>query len=201
MERNGTSFDVYVGLKSASIRTTTSDQVVTDRLVQWDSASCSQAIFADACELCKHAALSIGTPAIMAVVTGIPQLMTDLLRSLSDQDVRCQKAFGILTGIWGLGSTLVSLNSFAASCRRGLNNLEGQAWHVGPGLAIATVAVVLKVVDIFIHCIIVVPEKPKSWDKLAPKSNGTIGTTAESVELGNDKNSGVVVFEEESDKL
>ena len=48
----------------------------------------------EACHKCRQAALATVLPAVMALVTALPQLTTDLVRSLPDQDVRCQKAFG-----------------------------------------------------------------------------------------------------------
>ena len=55
--------------------------VVNDEIVSWDDASCDQstAAVASACGQCKDAAGSVVTLAIMAVVTSLTQLTTDLV--------------------------------------------------------------------------------------------------------------------------
>ena len=176
---NMTSTKVFVGLRSVAIRTETYDddslsrvKTINEHVISWNTEICEQELSTEICTSCRDAVLSTGTPAIMAIVTALPQLATDLLRSLEDQDVRCQKAFGIITGVFGLLSTLVSLNTFGLSCRRSLDTLPGQTWEVGPGLALATSAVVLKVVDIGIHCIVPVPEIPTAHETLHPSKKG-----------------------------
>jgi hypothetical protein len=103
--------------------------------------------------------------AIMGVATLLPQLATDLLRSQADLGLRCQKVFGLLTGIWGLVS---SLSIFARTCRRDLEAVRGSAdFAYGPGFICFAVATFLKAFDVIAHAILAVPEDPKAHRTLA----------------------------------
>lgn len=165
---NGTVTESYIGLRAIALRTIPAKGSSTVQVIDWEQADCATFVQDGACRACKTAVLDIGTPAIMAIVTIIPQLTTDLVRSLPDQDVRCQKAFGIITGLFGLLSTLQSLNAFGYSCRRSLNDIDGQTWEIGPGLTLSFVAAVLKTVDVAIHGYVTVPRTPPAHQRLRP---------------------------------
>jgi hypothetical protein len=168
--QNGTKIEMFVGLQNVAIRINSDEKVF-----QWDNAKCSELLASDSCEKCRSAVFEIGTPALMALVTAFPQLSTDLVRSLPDQDVRCQKAFGIITGLWGLFSTLAALNAFGYSCRRSLDAISNQTWKVGPGLGLAVAAAALKVIDVVIHAYVAVPNDPPSHYHLKPGGKGLGG--------------------------
>ena len=197
IERNGTRFQIYVGLQSAAVRSIRGT-ISTETIIDWKTTECEDLLFSEACSSCREVALSTGTPSIVAIVTGFPQLFTNLLRSLSDQDVRCQKTFGIITGCWGFFSTLVALNAFAFSCRRSLDAHPGQEWFIGPGLALATIACFFKIIDVTIHSLVPVPEDPPAHKRLSPyqlrstndppkkqRPNGTPETNSMCTELSN----------------
>jgi hypothetical protein len=81
---------------------------------------------------------------------------------------------GILTGVLGLLSTLAALNSFGDTC---FANLDSDVDHVsidkhpGPAFILLLVASVLKIVDIWAHCIVPVPEVDY-WTPEGPGDDG-----------------------------
>ncbi|GMI22737.1 hypothetical protein TeGR_g2048 [Tetraparma gracilis] len=170
--------DVFVGLRAITVEYSPSNSTT----YRWDTAECPGILSADVCEPCKEAALGTVTLTIMGLVTYFPQLTTDLLRSQRDLDVRCQKVFGVLTGLWGCFSTLLALNSFRTSCRVHLDDLPGNDWYPGPGLVAITIASAIKIFDVALHLYVQVPEPPPSHRVLRAHDEGKVGAE-EQVEL------------------
>lgn len=96
---------LYIGLNGIVVDTTSAlrgfdgEEV---KFINWDEAQCTSTIQMRACEACKTQATGSSTMAIMGVITTVPQLTTDLLRAFAENDLYCQKAFGIVTGLFGM---------------------------------------------------------------------------------------------------
>lgn len=82
----GTS-KVYLGLAYLRFENATG-QVIEGSI---DNVDCK---IPDLCDNCKNAAASTFTPAIMSLVTLIPQLMTDMQRWNRGGDLNCQRVCG-----------------------------------------------------------------------------------------------------------
>lgn len=70
-------------------------------------------------------------------------------------------SIGIVTGFLGLFLTLAALNAFAVACYTDLEpaqDLSTVEKYPGPALVLLVVATVLKVVDIWAHFIVPLPE-------------------------------------------
>lgn len=144
---------VYVGLSGVAYQYTGDDDLIDDDLkfLDWDEYEC---VGDDDCDgkTCADAASALVTMAILGAVTQLGQLTTDLQRSTVAGDLNCQKTMGIVTGIFGLVSTLYSLTGFTASC-----------WHVsdkmtvGPGLVLIVLGNVVKLYDVACHAILPTP--------------------------------------------
>jgi len=114
------------------------------------------------CSDCETACQSTYMVAIMALVTSIPQLTTDIQRSTIEGDVNCQKFLGIFTGLLGTATTLASLSTFADGCHANLPegdflNMGEVSWALGPSFVILLLATLLKPLDVIFHCIVPVP--------------------------------------------
>jgi hypothetical protein len=128
------------------------------RSVHWEDQRCNLRFSSELCKNCAAVAMSSTTFAILALITTIPQLQTDLLRAHACNDVRCQKAFGIFTGLWGLFSNMMSLQQFHLACKVDLDRQSGATWNAGIGLQCITIATFLKVFDVLCHAVVPVPK-------------------------------------------
>jgi len=131
------------------------------KFINWKEASCKNTfLMRDSCNACKDVASSSSTMAIMGVITTIPQLTTNFLRAFPDNDLRCQKAFGIATGLFGMITNLMALQLFNLVCHKDLDS-DGNYFVAGSGLICISLASILKIYDIVAHCIIPVPRNIK----------------------------------------
>ena len=121
------------------------------------------------CTRCRDSAVGFGTAMILAVVTCIPTIQTDIQRAYRKYDLNCQKFLAVFVG--GLFSCLNTLASFAGfldNCRRGLPEKPFSSsasvsdvrarWDLGIGLTLLIIATFFKLVDAAIHCAIKTPE-------------------------------------------
>ena len=129
------------------------------RPVLWKDQRCNLQYFSgQLCKECADLAISSTSFAFMALVTTIPQLQTDLLRAHACNDIRCQKAFGMFTGVWGLFSNLMTLQQFYLVCKVQFDKLPNVTWNTGIGLAAIAVATFLKIFDVLCHAFVPVPK-------------------------------------------
>ena len=154
---------IYIGLNSLVVDSREIEGLGTVainqlRRVAWRESDCVAKVAAPAaCKACQEIAMSSTTFTILALITTIPQLQTDLLRAFGKNDVRCQKAFGIVTGLWGMYSNLMPLQQFNLACRVGLNELAHATWSPGLGLQCIVIATFLKAIDVLCHMLVPVP--------------------------------------------
>mmetsp|Transcript_1857 Transcript_1857/g.5281 ORF Transcript_1857/g.5281 Transcript_1857/m.5281 type:complete len:353 (-) Transcript_1857:405-1463(-) len=133
----------------------------------WDDACSAYSINAT-CERCRDGMPTTSTMIITSILTQTIQIATDLQRSTPYGDVNCQKVMGIVTGLYGLFSGLLSLRSFADSCW----NVQPDMFSIqnypeigdlhldlgpGPGVILMFVATALKAVDVLLHLITPTP--------------------------------------------
>jgi hypothetical protein len=143
------------------------------------------------CTRCRDSALGFGTAMILAVVTCIPTIQTDVQRAYRKYDLNCQKFLAVFVG--GLFSCLNTLASFAGfldNCRRSLpekpftssatvSDLRAR-WDLGIGLTLLIIATFFKLIDAAIHCAIKTPDVCH-MDKAARIAHGKkVGTAAPS---------------------
>ena len=131
------------------------------QLVNWNEATCENALYMkESCEACKSVASSSSTMAIMGVITTFPQMTTDFLRAFPENDLRCQKAFGVVTGLFGMITNLISLQLFNTVCHKDLDG-EGNYFSPGSGLICIWLASMFKLCDVIAHCLVPVPKNYK----------------------------------------
>eukprot|EP00603_Paraphysomonas_imperforata_P003605 CAMPEP_0114432854 /NCGR_PEP_ID=MMETSP0103-20121206/11380_1 /TAXON_ID=37642 ORGANISM="Paraphysomonas imperforata, Strain PA2" /NCGR_SAMPLE_ID=MMETSP0103 /ASSEMBLY_ACC=CAM_ASM_000201 /LENGTH=252 /DNA_ID=CAMNT_0001602563 /DNA_START=45 /DNA_END=803 /DNA_ORIENTATION=- len=129
---------------------------------EWDDVDCENTVLvqdgADACTSCADAALGIVSTVVMAFITSITTLQTNVQRSTRAGDLNCQKFMGMLTAVAGFFGTLFSLSSFVNDCSRELPDRTGAGetidWSMGPGFACLLLATIIKPIDFFAHLIV-----------------------------------------------
>ncbi|KAJ1433827.1 hypothetical protein B484DRAFT_447022 [Ochromonadaceae sp. CCMP2298] len=169
------SVNFYAGLNAVNIQSC-DDANCPDTTQTWGEASCPD--FFVGCDECVAAARGSVSTLIMAFITQIPQLSTDIQRSTVGGDLHCQKTFGIITGIFGTLTTLSALSSFAGSCYRDFDSAtDGDTLDkkLGPAFYLLLVATLLKILDVIAHIIVPVP-KAGYWRPASSKVEGTKGT-------------------------
>lgn len=121
------------------------------------------------CGECKKNAQASQQLLILALITQIPQMTTDLQRRTSFGDVNCQATMGAVTSVFGCLSTLSSLMAFATACFRGLpEDIPGldtikMRWNFGRALRCLGVATVFKLIDAALH--VLTPTPRARWRK------------------------------------
>eukprot|EP00928_Gymnodinium_smaydae_P065622 TRINITY_DN48724_c0_g1_i1.p1 TRINITY_DN48724_c0_g1~~TRINITY_DN48724_c0_g1_i1.p1 ORF type:complete len:393 (+),score=24.43 TRINITY_DN48724_c0_g1_i1:68-1180(+) len=142
------------------------------RSVLWsDENACAIKVSADAdhsCGVCKRTILPKST-LILSLVTQIPTITTDLQRTTTFGDVNCQKTMGMLTNIFSLFSSLLTLLAFRQACYSqlptrmvGVANLQ---WSLGPGFRLIMGATVIKLIDCVCHFCVPTPVGRKTKPK------------------------------------
>lgn len=124
---------------------------------------------ANFCISCKDSAASFGTAMILAVVTCLPTIQTDIQRAYRKYDLNCQKFLAVFVGgLFSCVNTLASFAGFLQVCKKGLPrrpfstgyssipDLHAE-WSIGIGLSLLIVATLFKLVDAAIHCVIKTP--------------------------------------------
>jgi len=145
-------FTFYVGLSRLVIDSdiTHIGNTTIPSYIEWGSDDCD----AGYCEDCEDAASSVISSAIIAFVTCIPTLQTDLQRSTRKGDLNCQKFMAIFTGIIGTITNLIALSAYADMCFSNLpDSFMGvdMDYRLGPAFNCMLVATILKPIDVFIH--------------------------------------------------
>lgn len=139
---------------------------------EWDDIDCSNwnviANGSDICDSCADATAGIISTVVVAFITSITTLQTDIQRSTRAGDLNCQKFMGMLTASLGMFGTLYSLSSYVQSCNNELPDETGSGndidWKLGPGFNCLLVATLLKPIDFIAHLIVPVV-KPDSDEK------------------------------------
>eukprot|EP00055_Hartaetosiga_balthica_P006023 m.18502 g.18502 ORF g.18502 m.18502 type:complete len:281 (-) comp4968_c0_seq2:194-1036(-) len=159
---------LYIGLDAIVIESNIPQiEASIGGVYKWSGIDC---FFSESvCNDCKNAAKNTAVPVILAILTQIPQILTDVQRSTAVGDLNCQKMFGIVTGLLGFLTTLASLNIFSLGCVRGLPSTIAinipsfqpitavNNAMFGPGLALITVATLLKLFDVLLHVLLPTP--------------------------------------------
>ena len=92
-------------------------------------------------------------------------------------------SFGLFFGMVGLLTTLSSLNEYASGCIGAVRPYVGSATmekHYGPAFICLLLATLLKVVDLFAHVLVPVPEKGYWVPSGAGCGKGIAGSTSTS---------------------
>ena len=121
-----------------------------------------------ACEACVSAATGLQTGAIVGLLTQLTQLLTDVQRSTVRGDVNCQKAMGVITGIFGLVVGLYTVAQFRKYCwgddTDGLGKVDWETQdgykvetRPGPGWSLTWFATAFKIVDVLAHLALPTP--------------------------------------------
>jgi len=169
--------DVYLGMRSRVIvvHGNYSREVST----QWsDAQACADYSLNTTCAECGNAFARVTTWTVTSIVTQTIQMGTDLQRATPYGDLNCQKLMGVLTGIYGMASGLLSLDAFADSCWRAQPDaftirtlpMIGEvhaSFRYGPGAQLVFWATAFKVVDIVLHAIVPTPRQKRvrpPWD-------------------------------------
>lgn len=112
------------------------------------------------------------TGVIMAFITTIPTIQTDIQRLKPEWDLNCQKSLAMfVSGAVGFLGTMLSLSSFTAGCYNNMpttftacDEATGRCaevdmtWDLGPGCVLLIIATFLKVFDALTHAIVPTPE-------------------------------------------
>mmetsp|Transcript_96487 Transcript_96487/g.275228 ORF Transcript_96487/g.275228 Transcript_96487/m.275228 type:complete len:263 (+) Transcript_96487:1164-1952(+) len=106
------------------------------------------------CESCKAASGASIATAVVGAVTQLLQINGDIGRSTTAGDLNCAKTVGVLSGIWGLGSTLASLFIFYFNCF----TTDLGTMRAGSGFICIVVATCMKLMDIIFHSCLKTPE-------------------------------------------
>ena len=153
--------------------------VADNTFVSWGDANCDEVVVAaqSFCNECESACASSATFAIMSFITSIPQFQTDLLRTGRKADLACQKSFGVITGIVGTISNLISLSTFVSGCQgelpsSGFESVFGQSveldFSFGAAFICILVATILKPLDALFHLVVPVPRDVLSSVEVEP---------------------------------
>jgi len=135
----------------------------------------------DDCNTCRKGALSSISLAITNVLSQFVQMTTALQRTTPYGDLNCQKMMGVITGIYGLISTVESLRSFRKNC--GLKSdippwarsvhIDGYLLDSGDAVSIKvrlnagiaftllSIAIWLKCVDVICHLLVPTPKQKR----------------------------------------
>ena len=121
------------------------------------------------CTRCRDSATGFATAMVLAVVTCIPTIQTDLQRAYRKYDLNCQKFLAVFVGgIFSCLNTLASFAGFLDNCRRSLpekpflshtsvSDVRAK-WDLGIGLTLLMFATFFKLIDAAIHCAIKTPD-------------------------------------------
>eukprot|EP00961_Rhodomonas_salina_P033335 448741-Rhodomonas_salina.1 len=163
-------FTIYIGLTTQVVDVKDNGNTVFTNKTWWSDVNC----LGPQCEDCKTQAGSMVTGAIMALVTCLPTIQTNIQRSQSKWDMNCQKFLAqfMANGIGFIG-TLLALSSFASGCYENLpdsittcNEESGVRvcgtasdikWSLGPGFILILIATLLKIIDLVVNCLVPTP--------------------------------------------
>lgn len=147
------------------------------------------------CEDCKDATASLYTMVLLAALSKVGQMMTDIQRSTRAGDFNCQKILGIVTGIFSSLMNLLSFQAFLDACYQDedITSDAGTAsFSQGPGLIVMVLMSFLSIFDGIVHLLTPVPEAivrmpgvgfPESRKRLGLTNKGPMPTSKD-VEMG-----------------
>mmetsp|Transcript_10104 Transcript_10104/g.16601 ORF Transcript_10104/g.16601 Transcript_10104/m.16601 type:complete len:304 (-) Transcript_10104:528-1439(-) len=194
------TIDYYAGLSVVVYEGCETGANCPPHTQSWDDVTCNNWI--ETCDECKDAATGSISTLILALITQLPQITTDIQRSAAAGDLHCQKAFGIITGIIGTLTTLAALNTFADVCYRDFSvDVEGVKLEksVGPAFYLLLFATLLKIFDVIIHFIVPTPEQgywtpdgPGMGEGIASGKLKTVDVERAEEEEGSGKNNQVL---------
>jgi len=185
---DGCRVDIYIGVASriddlkCDARCSQVEQAIAQRWgvegsaedlsreIRWDDVSaCTRGDdpeILQLCDDCRNNLLSTST-LVLAILTQLPTMATDLQRTTLFGDVNCQKSMGVVTNLCSLVSSMMSLLAFRAACYQRLpTDIDGQVavqWSVGLGFKCLVGATLIKIVDALCH--VAVPTPSARWEK------------------------------------
>jgi len=119
------------------------------------------------CTDCQDAGTSLFMTSIITVFSKVGQLGTDATRSTVAEDVACQKIFGMITGIVGTISTLVTINAWDANCFQAFPDEIGD-YSVdvvrGAGYICFWLCTIGGIFDAFFHALVPLPPADPTKD-------------------------------------
>lgn len=119
------------------------------------------------CTDCQNAGTSLFMTSIITVFSKVGQLGTDATRSTTQEDVACQKIFGMLTGVVGTISTLITINSWDANCYKAFPDEIGtysvSVVH-GAGFICFWLCTIGGIFDAFFHALVPLPPADAAKD-------------------------------------
>jgi hypothetical protein len=171
---DGAEIRVFMGLRALFFQRVVDGEVTADEVVSWTQKCGEDNLDApEYCDTCSAIATDTTVVAILALITAIPQLSTDLTRSTRKFDVNCQKAFGILTGTLGGLTTLAALVTFNEGCYADVeggsvivpSSITGSEdlllsfdWDLSTSFYCILFATLLKPVDVICHLLTPTPK-------------------------------------------
>eukprot|EP00930_Biecheleria_cincta_P087577 TRINITY_DN76805_c0_g1_i1.p1 TRINITY_DN76805_c0_g1~~TRINITY_DN76805_c0_g1_i1.p1 ORF type:complete len:365 (-),score=39.32 TRINITY_DN76805_c0_g1_i1:120-1178(-) len=121
------------------------------------------------CKQCKENMLPV-TSLILSIVAQLPTLATNLQRATVYGDVNCQATMGVVSNLFSLVTSMMSLIGFRFACWRDLpRSIDGREvqWELGIGFRCLMVATLVKVLDAACHLLLPTPRA--RWTKPSPE--------------------------------
>jgi len=115
--------------------------------------------FHEVCKKCRSKSLSSFT-LIMAIITNLPSITTNLQRATLFGDVNCQATMGVVSNALGFFSTIASLLAYRSACMMDLPTKISSTtlkWDMGIGFRCLIVATILKLFDMTLHLLLPTP--------------------------------------------
>eukprot|EP00038_Savillea_parva_P014510 m.216277 g.216277 ORF g.216277 m.216277 type:complete len:310 (-) comp28257_c0_seq1:179-1108(-) len=156
--------DVYISVSAYAFNANGNTSAV-----RWNNADCQ----VSQCDNCKNVASSTISVAIIAFITSVAQVATDLQRSSLEGDLNCQRFQGIATALLGFFTTISALSSFMSACGNEFDTdidfedgstMRNTSYTWGPSAACLAIATFLKFFDLICHALIVTPALKRSKD-------------------------------------
>eukprot|EP00927_Polykrikos_kofoidii_P020749 TRINITY_DN19889_c0_g1_i1.p1 TRINITY_DN19889_c0_g1~~TRINITY_DN19889_c0_g1_i1.p1 ORF type:complete len:399 (+),score=60.56 TRINITY_DN19889_c0_g1_i1:87-1283(+) len=131
----------------------------------WGDGACTgNGTMRETCEECNANQIAIPT-LIMAAISQVPTMATNLQRSTRFGDVNCQKTLGILSNVLGFVGSFASMMSFRQACYTDMPETIDDVkleWRLGAGFRCVLIATLIKVVDAVCHAF--VPTPRQRWE-------------------------------------
>lgn len=164
-----TEYKLHVGLTALVVESPgQADQVIDFKdMCATDQTGASTYVDPTNCDSCEKASGEMVFTAILAVITCLPNIFTDILRMYTNYDVNCQKFWGVFVGMISLLSSLNTFASYSNTCYKSMRTgtftmADGATvetnWSAGPGFICSVLGTIIKLVDIIIHLIVPTPE-------------------------------------------
>jgi len=174
-EGNGVESKIFFGISGIVFSSGSSG---TEEYISWNDVRCSN-FNEDACNRCKGIATGSGTTAIIALITALLALNTDIQRSTEDGDLNCAKMKVMITGALRFFNTFYSISTWVNECNRNLPSFNAMGGKInytaGPGLVCLITATLLIAVDVMLHILVPVPDRSSKEEIEVEKGNHTSG--------------------------